>query len=104
MRDSFAKISSFSFDVKSPLSLSFKMSHEETFLDFKWMTKVPHANFGVKTKRLRGTVTHQGASADKINHALKLLSYADFVAYFFLNVEMSNVPFRKYPPSQQFRM
>jgi hypothetical protein len=81
VRDAFISVSSMKFDIKSPLSLVFKMNHPETDMDWEFMTKLSHAKFEVKTKRTRGRVIYQGASTDRISNALKLLKHEDFVAY-----------------------
>jgi hypothetical protein len=81
IKESFIKISSLEFDINSPISFIFKMTHDETELDWKFMTEIPHSKFNVAKKRKLGRTIYQGASIDRISNALKLLSYEDFKNY-----------------------
>ena len=82
LRDTFQATSGLTFDVDSPLSFITKLTHQETDLDFQFMTEIPKLNFKVNVKRAKGKTVYQGASGDKINYAAKLLNFEDIQSVF----------------------
>ncbi|KAJ3268326.1 putative tRNA pseudouridine synthase Pus10 [Terramyces sp. JEL0728] len=86
LKHAFAAASNLSYNVNSPFSLQLAINHNESVMDYEFMTTLPHSKFNVKVSKKRGRTVHQGASVDKINLALKNITEQD--------IENSNI----YPP------
>jgi tRNA pseudouridine synthase 10 len=78
VRDSFASVSSLTFDVKSPLAYHLHLEHEDTRNEFEFLTALPHAKFQVKKSKKRGRTIFEGASMEKVARAVGLVSASDF--------------------------
>lgn len=78
VKEEFGNQSGFSFDSKSELVVKMKLSHEETELDWKFLTEIRAADLTVTEKRKRGNTVYNGLSIDKISCCLKKLDYEHF--------------------------
>ncbi|KAJ3253745.1 putative tRNA pseudouridine synthase Pus10 [Boothiomyces macroporosus] len=79
LKHAFSKASELPYDVNSPFSLQLAIAHQESVMDYEFMTALPHSKFNVKISQKRGRTVHQGASVDKINLALKNITEQDII-------------------------
>ncbi|KAJ3317165.1 putative tRNA pseudouridine synthase Pus10 [Boothiomyces sp. JEL0866] len=79
LKHAFSTASKLPFDVNSPFSLQLEITHNESVMDYEFMTALPHSKFNVKISKKRGRTVHQGASVDKINLALKNITEQDII-------------------------
>ncbi|TPX63162.1 hypothetical protein SpCBS45565_g06808 [Spizellomyces sp. 'palustris'] len=76
--DAFAETSSIAYDPESPFSLTVHYDHPQTKKEYEFMTKIPDADFKIKTSRQKGQILVHGASFEKIAKSVDKLSYVHF--------------------------
>ncbi|KAJ3183292.1 putative tRNA pseudouridine synthase Pus10 [Gaertneriomyces sp. JEL0708] len=81
MSDAYASVSGLQFDPTSPYMVTVHYTHQETEKEFMFMTKIPEADFKIKTARAKGRQIISGASFEKIAKSVEKLSYQHFTAH-----------------------
>ncbi|KAI9017707.1 hypothetical protein BC832DRAFT_527741 [Gaertneriomyces semiglobifer] len=81
MSDAYANVSGLQFDPTSPYMVTVHYTHQETEKEFMFMTKIPEADFKIKTARAKGRQIISGASFEKIAKSVDKLSYQHFTAH-----------------------
>ncbi|KND01902.1 TIGR01213 family protein [Spizellomyces punctatus DAOM BR117] len=76
--DAFAETSSITYDPESPFSLTVHYDHPQTKKEYEFMTKIPEADFKIKTSRQKGQILVHGTSFEKIAKSVDKLSYTHF--------------------------